>query len=167
MPEKRNGSGLVDELIFRGYLTHNHQPQNPDGLNMAEYIALRLVAETVSGDGECSGRTYLQELSDSMQLPMYQVSKIIGDFRDKGLVLWSHDGSGEEGTYVVITKTGRERMHRQEQMLRDYYGRVVKEYGEEDLAKLLEMVDRLEAVMKREWKEWEAADIYGNKEGIL
>ena len=61
-----------------------------------------------------------------MQVPIRQISKIVGQLRDRGLVKWSYDGAGDEGTYVVITEDGSGLITDQENKLRDYYGRVIE-----------------------------------------
>lgn len=41
-----------------------------------------------------------------MQLTVRQTSKMVGAMKERGLLLWSHDGIGSEGTYVVVTSSG-------------------------------------------------------------
>ena len=78
-------------------------------------------------------------------------------FRSRGLLLWSHDGNGSEGTYVTITESGKKLLKNQEQILRDYYGKVIEKYGKENLIQLLRLMKELETVMSSELERMEDA----------
>ncbi|MGN0315613.1 MAG: hypothetical protein ACI4EG_12625 [Fusicatenibacter sp.] len=54
-----------------------------------------------------------------MQLTMRQTSKMVEKLKDRGLVLWTYDGNGSEGTYVTVTETG-EKLFREIQKPRAY-----------------------------------------------
>lgn len=145
---------LTNEFIYQRYLMNdNHIRQYFKELNIPEYIALNIISESSSGEGVNSGKTYLKDLSDKMQVPIRKISKIIGTLRDRGLVSWSFDGTGDEGTYVLITELGNNLIANQEQTLRDYYGRVIEQYGVENMRKLLKLMKELEAIMSKELKE--------------
>lgn len=75
---------------------------------------------------------------------------MVGQLRDKGLVSWSHDGDGSEGTYIIITDSGLRQMETQETLLKDYYSRVTEKFGRENLTTLLELMIELEKVMDSE-----------------
>lgn len=90
-----------------------------------------------------------------MELSMRQTSNMIGKLRDKGLVIWSHDGNGSDGTYVVITDTGRKKMEEQENILKKYYGNVIEKYGKEKMIQLLQLMKELETIMSSEIEKME------------
>ena len=71
--------------------------------------------------------------------------------------MWSHDGNGSEGTYVTITESGKKLLKNQEQILRDYYGKVIEKYGKENLIQLLRLMKELETVMSSELERMEDA----------
>ena len=75
----------------------------------------------------------MKDLAEKMQMTIRQTSKMVGNLRDRGLLLWSHDGNGSEGTYVTITESGKKLLKNQEQILRDYYGKVIEKYGKENV----------------------------------
>ena len=75
---------------------------------------------------------------------------MVGQLRDKGLVSWSHDGDGSEGTYIIITDSGLRQMETQEMLLKNYYSRVTERFGKEKLTALLELMIELEKVMDSE-----------------
>ena len=84
-----------------------------------------------------------------------QTSKMVGKLRDRGLLTWSHDGNGSEGTYVTATEMGLELLSQQETALKKYYGKVIEKFGKENLLQLLYLMKQLETVMTSEMEEIE------------
>lgn len=162
--EKSDIAELSNELTYRRYLMSNSPVrQYFKELNIPEYVALHIIEETAAADP--SGRTYLKDLADRMQIPVRQASRIVGTLRDRGLLSWSHDGDGCDGTYVTLTDTGSVQMRGQEQVLKDYYGRVIARYGKENMVQLLQMMQQLEVVMNSELDRAEVdADGVGSPE---
>ena len=101
-----------------------------------------------------------------MQMTIRQTSKMITELKDRGLVLWSHDGSGKEGTYVTITDTGSSLLARQEACLKDYYGKVIEAFGKENLIKLLQLMKQLDTVMTSKIEEMEVSEENDRDDGI-
>ena len=150
---------LSNELTYRRYLMNRGQIREFfQKINTPEYIALYNIALNSDVSDIYSGRTYLKELSEKMQLSIRKTSKMIGKLRDRGLVLWSHDGNGSEGTYVTITEEGRKLLEEQEKTLNEYHGRVIQKYGKENLIHLLQMMKQLETVMSTEIEQLEGED---------
>ena len=88
-----------------------------------------------------------------MEMPTQGVSKMVGKLRERGLVIWTHDGIGEEGTYVTITDLGKKLMEEHESASVAYYENVIEKYGEEKFAALIQMIQDLKQVMKKEIEE--------------
>ena len=152
---------LSNELTYRRYLMNKGQLRKLfKELDVPEYIALHCISTTNETSSIYSGRTYLKELADKMQLTIRQTSKMVANLRDKGLLKWSHDGNGSEGTYVTITEMGQKLFREQEIALKDYYGRVIEKYGKENLILLLQLMKQLETVMSSEMEEAEVQDGY-------
>lgn len=150
---------LSNELTYRRYIMNKDQRRKLfKELNVAEYIALHNISVTDETSAIYSGRTYLKELADKMQLTIRQTSKMIGNLKDRGLLSWSHDGDGSEGTYVTITEMGQKLLKEQEEILKKYYGRVIEKYGKENLVLLLQLMKQLETVMSSEMEEAEVQD---------
>lgn len=149
-------AGLSNELTYRKYLMNQDQVRNFfKELSIKEYIALHNIEQTGENMDIYSGRTYLKDLADRMQLSIRKTSKMIGKLRDRGLVVWSHDGNGSEGTYVTITDSGKTLLNQQEEVLKEYYGRVIEKYGKENLIQLLQLMKQLETVMSSEMEGME------------
>ena len=119
-------------------------------LSAPDYIALNIIRETETNEQIYSGRTYLKDLAEKMQLSMRQISKMIGNLKERGLVVWSHDGNGSEGTYVTITESGQQLLTQQQKILEEYYGNVIDKFGKDNLIQLLNLMKQLETVMSSE-----------------
>ena len=157
--EKNEVVELSNELTYRHYLMDKgivHELFQK--MTLPEYIALHMIVLESESTVIYGGRTYLKELSEKMQLTIRQTSKMVGELRDRGMILWSHDGNGSEGTYVTITEMGKKLLEEQEQLLKEYYGKVIIKFGKENLIKLLQMMKQLETVMSSEIEEMEATD---------
>lgn len=141
---------LSNELTYHRYMINHKQAERLfENISMSEYIALHNISESVSAkDG--SGKTYLKDIADGLQISIPQASKMIGKLRDRGLVSWEHDGNGSDGTYVTVTESGMSLMEKQQNILKSYYGRVIENYGEEKLVLLLRMMKELEDAMDYE-----------------
>ena len=158
MPEKIDKTDIMklsNELTYQRHL-FNREYRKDIFMKMSipEYIALQYIAveETSS---IYSGRTYLKDLADKLQMTMRQVSKMVEKLRDAGYVVWSHDGNGSEGTYVTITESGQRMLKNQEEILKEYYGKVFETFGKDNLIQLLSLMKQLETVMSSEMEKLE------------
>lgn len=150
---------LSNEIIYHRYLINkNHVRDFTRKISVPEYIALYNIDMGRETSDFYSGRTYLKELAEKMQLTIRQTSRMIGDLRDRGLVLWAHDGNGSEGTYVTITESGQKLLKEQEEILKNYYGRVIEKYGRDNMIALLQSMKQLETVMSSTMEELEAEE---------
>jgi len=147
---------LGNELILRRYLFNKMQVSQV--LNIPDYIALHIIRETGRKEEIYAGKTYLRDLSQKMQLTIRQTSKLIGNLKERGLVVWSHDGNGSDGTYVTITKEGDKLVERQQAVFKEYYGRVIGKFGKDNLIQLLNLMKQLEIIMGSELEEMEVSE---------
>lgn len=147
---------LSHELTYRRYMMDRGKVSGLfKDIQVPEYIALYSIAQDSENASIYGERTYLQELSEKMQLSMRQTSKMVGDLRDRGFVTWSHDGNGKDGTYVTITENGKKRLEEQEMIVKKFYRRVIESFGKENLIHLLHQMKELETVMTREIEQME------------
>ena len=79
-------------------------------------------------------------------------------------MLWSHDGNGSEGTYVTITENGQMLLNEQEEILKNFYGKVIQKYGKDNMIQLLQLLKQLETVMCSTMEEMEAAETDGEQD---
>ena len=154
--DKAELEGLAHELTYRRYMMDRGKVRSLfKDIRIPEYIALYSIAQNSDNASIYGERTYLQELSEKMQLSMRQTSKMVGDLRDRGFVTWSHDGNGKDGTYVTISETGKKLLAEQEVIVKDFYERVIDSFGKENLIHLLHQMKELETVMTREIEQME------------
>lgn len=142
---------LSNELTYQEYLfTKDHVQKLLKELNRPEYIALHIIREMEDKSDIYSGRTYLKELADKMKLPIRKVSNMVGPLKERGLLTWSHDGDGSEGTYVTITDSGKNLLKEEEIHLKDFYGKIIKKFGKENLTQMLRLMKQLETIVSAE-----------------
>lgn len=159
MADKEELSVLSHEITYRGFLMNRGRIKELfEKLSVPEYIALHNIAMEHDASSIYKGKTYLKDLSAKMELTMRQVSKMIGSLRDREFVTWSHDGNGSEGTYVTITDSGKKLLNEQEEILKQYYGKVIDDFGKEKMIQLLQLMKELETVMSSEFEEMEDRD---------
>ena len=152
MENKNEIAKLAYELTYHRYLMNKGKARNLFiELEISEYIALHSIARVASDKNDLSQKTYLSDLAEQLEMSISGVSKMITRLKDRRLVLWSHDGDGSEGTYVVITESGINAMSQQEAVLSDYYSRVIDKFGHDNLIKLLQQMEKLEEIMDTEF----------------
>lgn len=147
---------LTNELNMRRYQFNKERIKR--ALSLPDYIALHIIRETENQETIYGGKTYLKDLAERMQLTIRQTSKLAGKLKDRGLILWSHDGNGSEGTYVTITESGRKLLEKEEITLKKYYGNVIQEFGRDNMIHLLQMMKQLETIMSSEYERMEMAE---------
>ena len=147
---------LTNELAYRTYFMNRGQIRKQlREMNMLEYIALQMIIRTEAVDSRNTERAYLKDLAENLQLTTRQASRLAGALKERGLVTWSHDGDGSEGTYLSVTGSGKELVAKNEWILQTYYSRVIEKYGQENMSRLLMMMKDLETVMHGEYKNME------------
>ena len=147
---------LSNELTYHRYLMNSGKVKDFfEQMSIPEYISLHTIEKNSAESDIYEGRTYLKDLSEKMQLTIRQTSRMIGGLRDRGLVVWSHDGNGSDGTYVTITENGQQLLKTQEGILKNYYEKVIGKFGKENMIHLLQMVKQLETIMNSEMEDWE------------
>lgn len=151
MQEFKNLIELTHELTYHRYMLNQGQAQNLfKDVSIPEYIALHRISNSINEKNNDTGRTYLKDIADELRLTIPKASKMIGNLRDKGLVSWSHDGDGSDGTYITITDSGIRLMEKQQGFLKEYYGRVIEKFGNDNMATLLQLMIELEKIMDSE-----------------
>ncbi len=116
-----------------------------------EYALIWLLSKHTKDSG--SEKIYLKDMVRELGLPLPKVSAIVRSLDNKGLVRWTHDGSGEEGTYILLTDTAIASVQTKRQTMRAYHQRVVAAYGEEKFLHLLGEITQLEEIMRQEAKK--------------
>ena len=133
----------ADTLFHSPALRHLFQENASD-----EYALIWLLSKHTKDTG--SEKIYLKDIVRELNLPMPKVSAIARSLQNKGLVRWTHDGNGEEGTYILLTDTAVTSVQAHRQTLRAYHQRVVAAYGEEKFLHLLGEIAQLEEIMRQE-----------------
>ena len=137
---------LSNKLTYQRYMLSKDQAETLfKDVTIPEYIALEEIKSSIE-----NGKVYLKEIYENMKISISKASKLAGGLKEKGLVKWSHDGNGSEGTYISFTDSGISAVETQEKILKDYYGRVAEKFGKERHITLLTLMSELENVMSTE-----------------
>ena len=145
---------LFNEFLYQRYLMNRRQiREHLEKISLPEYIALRFIEDKGESDASEQGRTYFKYLSEKMQLSVQETSKMLELLSDRGMILWSHDGKGSEGTSVTLTESGRRILEEQETAFKDSYEKVIEKFGKENLYQLLHLMKTLETIVKSEKEE--------------
>lgn len=146
-------SQLTNEITYHRYMMNRVSVRRFfHDLSMQDYIVLAMAGKKAS-DGQADEKLYLKDIARQMEIPVSRASKIVGKLEERGLIHWSHDGNGSEGTYIIIDDEGKQLMKQEETALKEFYTRVIGRYGKEEFVRLLQMMGRLETIMKEEAQE--------------
>lgn len=165
-PESKADIGLLsDEMTFRRYMSGVMNTRKVfRKMSTGNYITIEIIERLIKkeyGDHanlDGSNRIYLKNLAEHFKMPMYKVSEIVRDMSERGMVIWTHDGKGEEETYITITESGKRTAEEQQEILKEFYTRVISSYGRERFVELLEMMADLDQTMESEMEKMEAEE---------
>ena len=142
---------LSNEILFsRIMLDRNSLGWLFKDLLPGEYMIL-----VITGKME---KAYLRSLEYLTKYDMPSISKLAGRLKNKGLVIWTHDGDGSEGTYLMLTEAGETRLQEMEEITAGYYARVIDQFGEEKIREFTSMARRIADLLKEEVSEQEVSE---------
>lgn len=148
MHQDEKSNALPYELTLRRYLFGKDRLQGGfDHLTPTEYIALHMIKKNAAEFATEDDKIYLQDLADQMELSIHQASKLARGLKERGLIVWSHDGDGEEGTYICETDMGAASMKLQDAILEERYKCVIDAFGYDKLVHLLSEMKRLNEII--------------------
>ena len=157
-PLSKDIVNLSNELLYQRFIFNREQIfQFLNELSMQEYVALHIMDDNEEGMPPEEPRTYLQELTERMNLTVRKTSTMVKHLKERGLVSWLHDGDGSEGTYVILTDMGKEMLKGQEDLMIEYFSDVIVEFGVDRVIELLGLWRDLEDIMRKEIRKREDA----------
>lgn len=118
-------------------------------ISAADYAAIWLTVkqDELPGEGK---KIYLSDISEKLDLPLAKVSKIVKELQERGLVIWEHDGNGEDGTYVLMTERGVQAVQERKKTVERIYRNVIQQFGEMRFAALIKELSELDEIMNAE-----------------
>lgn len=147
---------LGNELTLRRYLFNKTQVSRL--IDESDYLMLQIIKNSSQDQEIYEGKTYLKDLAEKMQLTIRQTSKLVNGLNEQGIIKWSHDGDGNEGTYVTITEEGEKLLEKQQAVFKEFFGNVIEKFGKDNLLELLNLMKQLETVMHSEHERMEEAE---------
>ena len=118
-------------------------------VSVIDYAVMWFLADKARQADE-NQKFYLKELAATSGVPMHIITEMVRILRDKGLVSWKHDGSGEEGTYIQVTSSGVRAVMEQRDILKDFQKNVIEKFGNERFLNLLHEMSEFEDIMNNE-----------------
>ena len=142
--DKNTINKLAYDLTYQRYLLNKDKANYLfNDLSVGDYVVLHTVL--------CfEDKAYLEKLGEKLNLSISKMSNVATNLKNRGLVIWSHDGDGTEGTYLTVTETGLKLMDKQEDKLKNYYERVINRFGLKNTVDLIGKMTALETIMEEE-----------------
>lgn len=142
--DKNTINKLAYDLTYQRYLLNKDKANYLfNDLSVGDYVVLHTVL--------CfEDKAYLEKVGEKLNLSISKMSNVATNLKNRGLVIWSHDGDGSEGTYLTVTETGLKLMDKQEDKLKNYYERVINRFGLKNTVDLIGKMTALETIMEEE-----------------
>ena len=142
-------SSIANEAIFLSYrFNHLNIGRFFGEMSVMDYTAVWIMSKK---HGE--KKVYLTDIAAELNMPLATVTKLAKSLTAKGLVTWTHDGNGEDGTYLQITERGTNIAAKQQQKLKDFYETVIEKFGRDNFVEWLTATSELTDVMTKEIKK--------------
>lgn len=142
--DKNTVNKLAYDLTYQRYLLNKDKVNYLfNDLSVGDYVVLH----TVLG---FEYKAYLEKIGEKLNLSISKMSNVATNLKNRGLITWSHDGDGSEGTYLTVTETGLKLIDKQEEKLKNYYERVINRFGLKNTVDLIGKMTALETIMEEE-----------------
>lgn len=138
---------LANEMIaIRSSIDSDHMRKVFRKISLAEYSMLKRIFPNI---GEECVRTpkYLQVLAKELDYSMQQTSRLVQALQSNGFLYWEHD---KKGTFIRLTEHGLEVMLGQQEILMEYFSRVIQRITKERFVAIMEEMREIEALMDEE-----------------
>lgn len=113
---------------------------------LPEYLVLTMLMRNLELYQE-DKKVYLKEIAAELNMKMPVVSGLVQRLQGSGLVIWKHDGAGNEGTYITLSEHGRTLLTEQREILADYFEKVVSSLGIPRTREIMQAMQDLQSVM--------------------
>lgn len=117
-------------------------------VSVADYAAMWFLAENAAY-AQDTQKFYLKELAQAAEIPMPIITQMVRKLQDKGLVIWTHDGCGEQGTYIQLTENGIEALIEQRNILTEFETDIISRFGKERFLHLMSEMAAFEELMNK------------------
>lgn len=149
-------ASLANDITYHSYNISKLSVQKLfDKMTAADYVALcMLLREPDDADEpQAERKIYLASIADTLKISMAKVSRLVRTLQERGLVVWKHDGNGEDGTYIILTDKGLHSAEEQQEKLKHFYADVIEKFGKDRFVVLLAQLKELEDIMSEEMEE--------------
>ncbi|MCD8231571.1 MAG: helix-turn-helix domain-containing protein [Clostridiales bacterium] len=138
---------LANRMIHLRYsIDSHHMDRVFREISIADYMVLYSLSKRM-GINQPETKVYLSEMSKELDIPISRVSRMVQNLQNKGYVYWEHDS---QGTYIYMSEIGSEVMIKQQQILRQFFGKVIDRLGMDEFIQTLDMMYQVEVIMESE-----------------
>lgn len=138
---------LGNEIIrLRNNLGNESLRQLFSIIPLPDYLVLMILMRNLELHQE-DKKVYLKEITAELKMQMPAVSTMVQRLQNAGFVIWKHDGTGTEGTYITLSEHGRDLVERQREILADYFEKVVSRLGIDRTKEIMSSMKELQDVM--------------------
>ncbi|MGI6010119.1 MAG: winged helix DNA-binding protein [Ruminococcus sp.] len=114
-----------------------------------EYLTMEQISSLIQEKGDGT-RIYMKEVAEALNVEVSRLSHTLSKLEEQALIEWKHDPDSDTGTYITLTESGKKRLDNQEKILKEFYQKVLKDFGKERAVNLVEEMVELEKVMRKE-----------------
>lgn len=138
---------LANQMVMlQGSIEDEHLKKVFKEIDIIDYNLLKRIYNNVSEE-HVNEPIYLKVLAPQLNVQPNRVSKITQHLQEQGYIYWEHDGSG---TYIRLSETGLIKMKKQQELLGEYYYRVVSRIGYVRFIALVDAMSEYTKVLKLE-----------------
>ncbi|MCR4840185.1 MAG: MarR family winged helix-turn-helix transcriptional regulator [Lachnospiraceae bacterium] len=139
-------ANLAERFLYNRYLIGKESNSKLlNGLKLPEFVALHGL-HLKFADDDTLDRVYLKELAEEMDLPIPKTSEIVKALQAKGMVNWTFDGKGEDGTYVTITEKGERFLKDNKVYFEEFSEKIIERFGKERFEQFIGMMAEIEQI---------------------
>lgn len=147
MDKKQEIQTHNEKRMITGYMKKREHLKKVFGkMSLPDFVMLQSIFVLAEKSSYEDKRIYLKILAENMELSIPEMSKVVTLLQDKGYVIWKHDADSHEGTYITVSQSGMRLFQEQRQLLQEYLGSVMEEYGRENTQEFLTMLGKFEEI---------------------
>lgn len=153
MQERKGIQLLYSCLNMRSQLNNLLQSGS---LSQGEYLVLRNIRHansSLASDGILNGNIKAATLSDILALSRPSITRILNGLEKRGLITRSINKKDRRSVAISITEEGITALDEANKALLKITNRLVTSLGEADMAKLIELVDKVAEVYEEMYNE--------------
>ena len=118
-------------------------------IDMGDYVMLHIIAHLADQQEEKTGRIYIKQLSEYLEMTVTETASLARMLSEKGLVEWTHDPADlSAGAFVLISGYGEELLQNQSELIKENVNYIRDNVGMEKLMQVLQTTLEIRNLLK-------------------